>query len=75
MFVEEVISSPLYIKGKKFVDKTIKSKFNKSTVSITTTYVDSKPLIKQYVVRTKDKLKHYIKCIRNLIVSNNEKSI
>lgn len=50
MFIEEIISRPAYVEGRKFFDRTIKSKFKKATVQITTTYMNGKPLTKQYII-------------------------
>ena len=34
MFVNEIISSPRYVEGRKFIERTIESKFDKANVSI-----------------------------------------
>lgn len=48
MFIEAVTSKPAYADGRKFMERTIKSKFKKGDVSITTTYMDGKPILKKY---------------------------
>lgn len=67
MFINKITSSPIYVKGKKFIDKTVKSKFDKNEVTITTTYVDGQAAVKQYIFKGKDKVKHYLKVIRNIV--------
>ena len=75
MFVEEVISKPHFVEGRKFIDRTIKSKFNKGEVQITTTYMDDKPLVKQYIFKGNNILKHYWKNMRNMVVQNGKLDI
>lgn len=68
MFIKEIISEPRFVEGRKFVERTIESKFNKGNVSITTTYMDNKPIVKQYIFNAPNKLKHYWKTIRDLTI-------
>ena len=58
MFVEEIVSKPRIIGERKFIDKTVKSKFKKGEVEITTTYIDGKPLIKEFMLSDKNFLKY-----------------
>lgn len=64
MFIEERISKPAYVEGRRFFDRTIKSKFNKGTVQITTTYMDGKPLTKQYIFEGESLIKNVWKQIQ-----------
>jgi len=65
MFVREIVSKPAYVEGRKFVDRTIESKFKKADVSITTTYMNGKPLVKQYIFKGEGFLKHYWKNLKD----------
>ena len=47
MFINEVITSPIVVDGRRFIERTVNSKFKKGDVTITTTYMDGKPLLKQ----------------------------
>ena len=49
MFVNEIVTKTIIIDGKKFVERTINSKFKKGDATITTTYMDGRPLLKQYI--------------------------
>lgn len=64
MFVSEVITKPRIVEGRTFIERTIKSKFNKADVSITTVYMDDKPLIKQYVFDAPNVLKSFWKSMK-----------
>lgn len=48
MFINEIIKGPVTVEGRRFVERTINSKFERGKISITTTYMDNKPLLKQY---------------------------
>ena len=48
MFVNEILSSPRYVEGRKFIERTIESKFDKANVSIKTVYMNDKPILKEY---------------------------
>ena len=52
MFINEITSLPRYVEGRKFVERTIKSKFKKGDVSITTIYMNDKILLKKYLFDT-----------------------
>lgn len=58
MFIEEIIGSPSYVEGRKFVERTIKSKFKRGEVAITTTYMDNKPLVKRYSFSGDERMKN-----------------
>lgn len=47
MFVNEIITNPVVVEGRKFVERTINSEFKKGKATITTTYMDGKPLLKK----------------------------
>ena len=58
MFVDEIISSPRYVEGRKFVERTIKSKFDKANVSIRTVYMDDNPILKAYTFENNNMVKN-----------------
>lgn len=64
MFISEVTSLPRYVEGRKFVERTIKSKFKKGDVSITTIYMNDRPLTKNYVFETKNIIKNVWKSMQ-----------
>lgn len=64
MFINEITSLPRYVEGRKFVERTIKSKFKKGDVSITTIYMNDRPLTKNYVFETKNIIKNVWKSIQ-----------
>lgn len=63
MFINEVITSPVVVDGRRFVERTVNSKFKKGDVTITTTYMDGKPLLKQYILCGQTKIKNVWKDI------------
>lgn len=64
MFISEVTSLPRYVEGRKFVERTIKSKFKNGDVSITTIYMNDRPLIKKYMFETHNILKNVWKSLQ-----------
>ena len=64
MFINEITSLPRYVEGRKFVERTIKSKFKKGDVSITTIYMNDRPLTKNYVFETKNIIKNVWKSMQ-----------
>lgn len=48
MFLGVSTTKPAYVEGRKFVEKTVRSRFEKGDISITTTYMDDRPLLKVY---------------------------
>ena len=64
MFINEITSLPRYVEGRKFVERTIKSKFKKGDVSITTIYMNDRPLTKNYIFETKNIIKNVWKSMQ-----------
>ena len=64
MFVDEIISSPRYVEGRKFVERTIKSKFDKANVSIRTVYMDDNPILKAYTFESNNMVKNIWKSLQ-----------
>lgn len=64
MFVSEVVTSPRYVEGRKFIERTVKSKFDKANVTIRTVFMDDKPLIKEYTFENDSVLKNIWKSMR-----------
>lgn len=64
MFINEIISGPHYVEGRKFTERTINSKFNKGNVSITTVYMNDNPLLKQYTFDLPDKILNFWKSFK-----------
>lgn len=64
MFVNEVISSPRYVEGRKFIERTVKSKFDKANVSIRTVYMDDKPILKAYTFENDNMVKNIWKSVQ-----------
>ena len=64
MFVNEIISSPRYVEGRKFVERTIKSKFDKANVSIKTVYMNDKPILKEYTFENDNIVKNIWKSVQ-----------
>ena len=64
MFVNEVTSSPRYVEGRKFIERTIKSKFDKANVSIKTVYMDDKPILKDYTFENDNTVKNIWKSVQ-----------
>ena len=63
MFINEVVTSPVIVEGRKFVERTVNSEFKKGKVSITTTYMNDKPLLKRYTLCGQNKMKNVWKAI------------
>ena len=61
MFVNEIVTSPVLVEGRKFVERTINSEFKRGKVSITTTYMNNKPLLKKYFFCGHNKMKNVCK--------------
>lgn len=64
MFVNEILTSPRYVDGRKFIERTINSKFGKADVTITTVYMNDKPILKQYVFDMPDKIMNFWKTLK-----------
>ena len=64
MFVNEIISSPRYVEGRKFIDHTVKSKFDTANVSIRTVYMDDKPILKAYTFENDNMVKNIWKSVQ-----------
>lgn len=64
MYINSLTTKPRVVDGRTFIEKTINSKFKKGDVTITTTYMDGKPLIKQYVLSGPDIMKNVWKDLR-----------
>ena len=65
MFVREIVSKPAYVEGRKFVDRTIESKFKRADVSICTTYMNDKPILKKYIFDSGNVIKDVLKVLKN----------
>ena len=66
MYINSKTTKPIYVDGRTFVERTINSKFNKGNVSITTTYMDGKPLIKRYALCGENKVKNVWKTVNRV---------
>lgn len=64
MFIKQIITEPRYVDSWKFVERTIESKFNKGEASITTIYMNDKPIIKKYTFKGKDIIKNAWKTLK-----------
>lgn len=64
MYINSLTTKPRVVDGRTFIEKTINSKFKKGDVTITTTYMDGKPLIKQYVLSSPNIMKNVWKDLR-----------
>ena len=64
MFVNEIISSPRYVEGRKFIERTIESKFDKANVSIKTVYMNDKPILKEYTFENDNIVKNICKSLQ-----------
>ena len=77
MFINEITTAPRYVEGRKFVERTINSKFNKGDVSITTVYMNDELLLKQYTFNFPDRIANFWKSfkkgkpIKEVIVDKN----
>lgn len=69
MKVDKITSKPVWLCGRKFIEKTFSTKYNGKEFSVTTTSVDDTPIIRQYIIKGKDKLEHYVKVLRDLVIS------
>ena len=65
MFVNEIITNPVVVEGRKFVERTINSEFKKGKATITTTYMDGKPLLKKYSFSNGSQMKNAWKKVEN----------
>lgn len=61
MFVSEVTMVPKTVDGRKFVEHTITSKFKKGDVSITTIFMNDKPILKHYIFDGPDAMRSFWK--------------
>lgn len=64
MFVSEVVTKPRYVEGRKFFERTVKSKFDKADITIRTVYMDGKPLLKEYTFDNDSVMKNIWKSMR-----------
>ena len=64
MFIKKIVSEPRIVEGRRFVEETIVSKFKKGQISIRTTYMDGKPLLKQYELEDRTLLKNVWKSMK-----------
>jgi formate-dependent nitrite reductase cytochrome c552 subunit len=64
MFIKETCSGPKIVEGRKFLERTIESKFDKANVTITTVHMDDEPLLKQYTFDFKDKITTFWKNLK-----------
>lgn len=64
MFVNEIISNPRYVEGRKFIERTIESKFDKANVSIKTVYMNDKPILKEYTFENDNIVKNIWKSVQ-----------
>ena len=64
MFVNEIMSSPRYVEGRKFIERTIESKFDKANVSIKTVYMNDKPILKEYTFENDNIVKNIWKSVQ-----------
>ena len=64
MFVNEIISNPRYVEGRKFIERTIESKFDKANVSIRTVYMDDNPILKAYTFENNNMVKNIWKSLQ-----------
>jgi hypothetical protein len=65
MFINEVVTSPILVEGRKFIERTINSEFKNGKASITTTYMDGKPLLKKYSFSNGNQMKNVWKKVEN----------
>lgn len=63
MFIKAVTTEPRFVEGRKFVERTIESKFGKKKVSITTLYMDNKPYLKKYTIDEPNIIKNFWKSL------------
>ena len=63
MFIKETIIGPCMADGRKFLERTIESKFGDRKVAITTISMDNKPFIKKYVFDEPNVIKNYWKSL------------
>ena len=64
MFIKAITSKPAYVEGRRFVDRTVKSRFKKGDISITTTYMDGKPILKRYTFEKDGMIEHTWKKVK-----------
>lgn len=69
MFVNEIISSPRYVEGRKFIERTIESKFDKANVSIKTVYMNDKPILKEYTFENDNIVKNIWKSLQKSYIT------
>ena len=63
MFIRETIIGPRIVEGRKFLKRTIESRFGDREVSITTISMDNKPFVKKYVFDEPNVIKNYWKSL------------
>lgn len=63
MFIRETIIGPHMVDGRKFLERTIESKFGDRKVAITTISMDNKPFVKKYVFDEPNVIKNYWKSL------------
>lgn len=50
MFIEAITSVPRVVDKRVFIEKTLKGKYKGSDITITTVFMDDKPILKQYFI-------------------------
>lgn len=64
MFIKAITSEPRYVNGRRFIEKTVESRFSKGNVSITTTYMNGEPICKKYTFDTPNAIKTLWKALK-----------
>ena len=70
MFIRETIIGPRIVEGRKFLERTIESKFGDREVSITTISMDNKPFVKKYIFNEPNVIKNYWKSLTKGVVDS-----
>ena len=69
MFISEIKSGTHIIDGRRFTENTVTNQFNKARVSITTVYMDKKPILKKYIFDSDNKIRHFWKNLKTKTVN------
>lgn len=59
------LTEPRYVEGRKFVESTMLGKYKDVDISITTIFMNDKPLMKQYTFDAPNILKHFWKTMKH----------
>ena len=70
MYIKELpLTAPRYVEGRKFTEKTMVGRYRGTDIQIKTTYMNDRPLLKQYIFENTQYLKNVWKSMKKGFVT------